>query len=209
MATYGHYLLDDDDQARVFCFDLDLETTGSWTNLEDPWTPELVHNGNPRTEWLDRASPARPFLKTQMGMLARKLIGTIQKELEIPCAAAYSGSKGVHVYGFPGPRSAESVRKAANYVLTCTDEWELYKGQHFWRHKLRDPEMGYPNFSLEVYPKQDSLEGKDLGNLLRLPMGRNLKSADPCFFLDLNTPIGVMAPHPDPVALLTSGNPYL
>ena len=70
--------------------------------------------------------------------------------------------------------------------------------------------MGYPNFDLEVYPKQDSLADKDLGNLLRLPLGRNLKNpADPTFFLDLTTPPGVMVPHGNPVQLLETGDPYL
>lgn len=210
--TYGHYLLDQNDQCRMFAFDLDLETTGAYIDLIDPWQSEneahTAHTCNPRDAWLDRASPARPWLKMQMSMLARKLCSQIIKELEIPCAAAYSGSKGVHVYGFTGELPAAEVRKYANYVLGSTDDWELYKGQHFFRHKLRDPEMGYPNFSLEVFPKQDSLDGKDLGNLMRLPMGRNLKSPDPCFFLDFSTPIGVLAPHPDPVSLLNSGNPY-
>ena len=152
--------------------------------------------------------PCSTLAQTQMGHLARELCNSIMDELDIPCAAAYSGSKGVHVYGFTGPMPAKNVRAAANMVLKSTDDWELYKGQHFFRHKLRDPEMGYPNFSLEVFPKQDSLDGKDLGDLMRLPMGRNLKSPDPCFFLNFATPIGDLSPHPDPVALLNSGNPF-
>lgn len=217
--TYGHYLLDDDNQCRMFAFDLDLEKekvdpdtgeriVGWWCSMhEDPdWT---IYECDPRAEWANRASPARPWLKTQMSILARKLIRNIQEHAEVPCAAAYSGSKGIHVYGFMKPDSpASQVYAAATYVLEASGDWELSKGKHFYRHKLRDPSLGYPNFSLEVFPKQDSLEGKDLGNLMRLPLGRNLKSNDPCFFLDLNTPVGVLAPHKDPVTLLDSGNPF-
>lgn len=220
--TYGHYLLDDDSNCRMFAFDIDLEpevinkTTGEriagwYINLDDPWQDsenQRIIECDPRKEWSDRASPARPWIKTQMGMLARKLTNQIMSELDIPTAAAYSGSKGIHVYGFTGEMPASEVRKAALYVLQSTDDWELFRGQNFFRHKLRDPEMGYPNFSIEVFPKQDSLDGKDLGNLMRLPMGRNLKSPDPCFFLDLTSPIAVLSPHQDPIALLESGNPY-
>jgi len=207
-ATYGHYLLDAESNCRMFAFDLDLEKTGTWVPMINDDGSISPVDCNPREEWSNRASLARPWIKYQMGMLARKLINTIQTELNIPCAAAYSGSKGIHVYGFTGPMPAQQVRAAALFALEATDDWELFKGQHFFKHKLRDPEMGYPNFSLETFPKQDSLDGKDLGNLMRLPMGRNLKSSDPCFFLDLNSPIGVLAPHPDPVRLLESGDPY-
>jgi hypothetical protein len=212
-ATYGHYLLDAESNCRMFAFDVDLEKDGWWSPMDTTQANEIGTSGpiacNPREEWANRASPARPWLKTQLGFIARKLTKSIQDQLNLPCAAAYSGSKGIHVYGFTDPMPAEQVRAAAVYALETTDDWELFKGQHFYRHKLRDPEMGYPNVSIEIFPKQDSLDGKDLGNLMRLPLGRNLKSNDPCFFIDFNTPIGVLAPHPNPVGLLESGNPYL
>lgn len=206
-ASYGHYLLDNDSHCRLFAFDIDLEKEGFWSPLEVTAEPEAFPV-NPREAWQDRAHPGRPWMKMQMGMLARKFVSAIQGELGIPCAAAYSGGKGIHVYGFTGPLPAMQVRAAATFVIESMDDWELFKGQHFYRHKLRDPMLGYPNFSVEVFPKQDNLDGKDLGNLMRLPLGRNLKSADPTFFLDLTTPIGVMAPHPNPVQLLENGNPY-
>lgn len=214
--TYGHYLLDNDSMCRMFAFDLDLEKekfdpeTGE--RLVGWWSPMTAEGGivecDPRAEWADRASEARPWLKTQMSILARKLIRNIQELTGLPCCAAYSGSKGVHVYGFTGPLPASQVHAAAVYVLEASTDWELFRGKHFFRYKLRDPELGFPNFSLEVFPKQDNLDGKDLGNLMRLPLGRNQKSPDPCFFLDLNTPVGVLAPHSNPALLLDSGNPF-
>lgn len=222
-ATYGHYLLDNEDNTRMFCFDIDLKQndddfTGYYMPLI-PWDgvqPEAEWEAsqlpvafNPREDWLNRAHPSRPWLKMQMGMLARKLTAAIQRELNIPCAAAYSGNKGIHVYGFTGPLPAIQVRAAALFVLEATNDWELERGHHIWRYKLQDPALGYPNINLEVYPKQDSLAEKDLGNLLRLPLGKNLKNPlDPTFFLDLTTPPGVMQPHPNPVRLLENGNPY-
>lgn len=218
-ATYGHYLLDDTSHCRMFAFDFDLRKEGTWVPMEN-WHEGMSDADfmaanqpvtcNPRELWTDRsATGARSWFKTQMGMLARKMVSGIQTHLGLPCAAAYSGSKGIHVYGFTGPLPAEQVRAAAHFVVEASDEWELERGQSQYRHKLDDPMLGYGNFSLEVFPKQDNLEGKDLGNLMRLPLGRNFKNPqDPCFFLDLNTPINVMAPHPDPVALLEGGNPY-
>lgn len=230
-ATYGHYLLDSDDQARVFALDIDLEKsvynadgsldhhTGAWCKLPpfegiDPNISDEDYRAlvaatacDARATWFDRSQvEARSWFKYQMGMLARNFATVITKELQLPCAAAYSGSKGVHVYGFTGPLPAKEVREAALLVLDIMDEWDPKRGNNFFQHRVSDPMIGYPSFSVEIYPKQDSLGGKDLGNLMRLPMGRNLKSPDPCFFLDLTTPAGVMAPHPDPVRLLETGD---
>jgi hypothetical protein len=225
-ATYGHYVTDQDNKARMFCLDIDLNRTGwyvpmeqdtaeGWSEnwppaieLRDPTLPEGAKDMTMLNAWHDRAHPARPWLKMQMGMLARKFTQIIQEDLEIGCAAAYSGNKGIHVYGFTGEADAADVRRAIEYVLNKSGEWAPIKGQHFWGHRVESPYLGYKNFTVETYPKQASMEDKDLGNLLRLPLGVNLKHNDPTFFLDLRTAPGVMQPHPDPVQLLTTGNPY-
>ena len=224
LYTYGHYLLDTDDNCRMFCFDIDLKAnddnfTGYYIPMT-PFDPETMTDEiweamnapipfDPRASWRDRAHASRQWTKMQFGDLARKLTSTIVRELDLPCAAAYSGNKGIHVYGFTGPMPASDVRKAAKYILESTGDWELERGEHIYRYKVQDPFLGFPNINLELYPKQDTLESKDLGNLLRLPLGKNLKAPDdPTFFLDLNTPVGVMAPHPNPVRLLESGNPF-
>lgn len=228
-ATYGHYLLDAESKARLFAFDIDLMKTGSFVKVPD-WSqmpPELegnieaqnkwidsqfiVTDGiNPREIWLDRrALDARNWYKLQFGQLARTFTKVIREDLGLPCAAAYSGAKGIHVYGFTGEMPAMEVRAAANLVLEIMDCWEPLRGVHTFKHRVTDPSMGYPSMSVEVFPKQDNLDGKDLGNLMRLPLGRNQKSADPTFFLDLTSPAGQMIPHSDPVKLLETGDPYL
>jgi hypothetical protein len=233
-STYGHYLLDSDSNARVFAFDIDLEKNkcdkdgnileygGAWCKLPDPASVDpnisneefdklvAAHQCDPRELWQDRrAIEARSWFKFQMGMLARKFAKIIHDDLGLECAAAYSGNKGIHVYGFTGPMPAVEVRNAAMLVLDIMDEWKPLKGQHFFKHKIESPYLGYPSFSVETFPKQESLDGKDLGNLLRLPLGRNLKTSDPTFFLDLTTPPAIMKPHSDPAKLLETGNPWL
>lgn len=218
-ATYGHYLLDSDDNTRLFAFDIDLQKTGYYVPIPAGWSAEMTEEEwdaaltpvpvpDLRAAWLDRSWVGRSWIKYQMGMLARRLCRVIEEEIKIPCAAAYSGNKGIHVYGFTGPKPASIVREAALYVLEYMDEWDLVRGNHVFGHRSTDPAVGYGNFTIEVFPKQDSLDGKDLGNLMRLPLGRNLKSPDPTFFLDLTTAPGVLAPHPNPVALLEDGKPF-
>ena len=222
--TFGHYLLDMDDKTKLFAFDVDLDKTGSIATLpnlssfkadisDDEWM-KLVkyHDCNPREVWQDRAHPDRPEIKAKLRRVADLLASAIWDTFggEVKVAAAYSGSKGVHVYGFVSDEGADArkVQQAAMAVLKKTGRFELDHGNHFYRSTDQSPLDGFPGISIEVFPKQTTLSGKDLGNLMRLPLGRNLKSSDPTFFLDLTAPINVLVPHPDPVALLKGGNPW-
>jgi hypothetical protein len=121
-----------------------------------------------------------------MNLIAQELVDGIEA-LGLPWAVAYSGSKGVHVYGFTGKLPAADVREAARIVLDGMGHWQPRKagGDNFFECLDKDPMFGFPEFSIEVFPKQDSLDGKDLGNLMRLPLGRNIKSADRPFFMDI------------------------
>ena len=204
-ATYGHYLLAQDDRAKLFAFDIDLEKSGTLPFGSD-WT-DFREVEDLRGAWLDRRNPGRSWIKYQFRKMAHKLASAVRTELDLPCTVAYSGGKGVHVYGFTGLMSAADVREGANIVLDSLGEFELKKGEHFFKHKDTQPESGYPNLSIEVFPKQKSLDGKDLGNLMRLPLGRNLKSNDPTFFIDMRAPMGDMIQR-DPMDALTAMDPW-
>ncbi len=218
VQTFGHYLLKPgDDTVKLFAFDIDLEKDS------DPEIPEAdsryhrgywpddsgaVHQCDIREAWLDRAHPSRGWSKYQLKMVAHKIMRVLTEDLELPCAAAYSGGKGVHVYAFTGLISAADARDGASIALDTVGGWKPSRGDNFFRSIDTDPTTGYPNLSIEVFPKQDSLAGKDLGNLMRLPLGKNLKNPkDPTFFLDMTSPMGVMAPI-DPVYALTTTNPW-
>ena len=210
--TYGHYLLSSDDEAKVFAFDIDLvdKPQGTWVEVTD--TEDIIHEEvNPLLLWQDRsraAAPARNWYKYQMKYLAHRLASEVVG-IGVDCAVAYSGHKGVHVYGFTGKMPAKEVRAGAVLALDRMNEFEPYRGKNFWRHQNSDPVHGFQNFSIEVFPKQVSLEGKSLGNLMRLPLGVNHKAPkDPTFFLDMTSPLGQFTPHTDPAELLTRGNPF-
>lgn len=88
---------------------------------------------------------------------------------------------------------------AAQRGLSCIVEFSGSKGYHFWfpfdgpvdPSQLRNALKGLTNavasdlscFSLEVFPKQDSLSGKGLGNLVKLPIGIHRLSGKPSRFL--------------------------
>lgn len=210
----GHYMVNTDDTVKVFAFDVDLEKMypeghHAYRQLclptrSDDGVFDDFQVMCPRTTWMKREQgPARDYMRLQMRTIAHELVRGIEDVLDTKAVAAYSGSKGVHVYGFCGKGTPASMaREGAQMVLEELD-WKLFRGQNVY---IREPD--YENFTLEVYPKQDTLEGKEkgLGNLLRLPTGINYKSPkDGAFFIDLRTPLNDMAPM-DPIEALTSKN---
>lgn len=225
-TTFGHYMLDTDDTCKLFAFDVDLTDKGFLPTL--PMLSEVVDDRgvdeeganlhlkeweasfvecNPRECWLDRRHPARTYMKFQLRLLAAKLVAGVHSELDIPCAAAYSGGKGIHVYGFTGKIPAADAREGAKIVLDALGCFEAFRGENFFKHVDQSIPNGFPNFTIEVFPKQNSLEGKDLGNLMRLALGRNQKSSDPTFFMDMTSALTEMVPL-DPVYALTTDNPW-
>ena len=199
--TYGHYLLSEKNECKLFVFDLDLDKT-------DPKHPEITYDlpsskdeadiwqdwyhGDPRNIWLDRSRiTERDFLKYQLRVAANQICKAIQDELGIPMAVTYTGAKGVHVYGFTGSMAASAVREAADIVIESLG-LVPEKGNNFFKF----PKSGRSDFqpqsiTAEVYPKQTTLDGKTHGNLVRLPLGVNLKNPkDPTFFMDMRANYG-------------------
>lgn len=207
-ATYGHYLLNTDSTCKLFAFDIDLEKSG-YLPFGENWT-DFRPVEDLRAAWLDRSHVGRDWMKYQFKMVAHRLARYISEELGLQTAVAYSGGKGVHVYAFAEDSEAQDasgMREGAGIVIDGVGGIIPLRGENFFQFENKDPFDGTPNLSIEIFPKQGSLDGKDLGNLMRLPLGRNLKSADPTFFLDLRTPLSDFRPV-DPVWALTTSNPW-
>lgn len=205
--TYGHYMLDADGICKLFAFDIDLEKEGHWIDFREG-EAFRIYQGNPRNEWRDRSHPSRAWYKYQMKMLGSKLAKVITSDLQLPSAVAYTGGKGIHVYGFTGAMPAKEVREIAKIALAATGEFMPSRGDNFYKHVSEDPTGGFRNFQIEVFPKQDTLEEKDLGNLMRLPLGRNRKTTDPTFFLDMGGRMTDLQPHKDQARVLELGDPF-
>lgn len=209
--TYGHYLMDSANMCRVFAFDIDLNKSGYF-----PTNPGVDGNDegtkfNPVAHWMSRRPDyARSWIKYQFRMLAEQIAASIRKELELPSLIAYSGSKGMHVYALTGsPISGEDARAGLDVVLDALGIFVPVRGRNFFRHVNENPVHGYPNFTVEVFPKQERVDNKKegLGNLMRLPLGCNQKSKDPTFFVDCSRPMGELVPL-DPYVALTTLDPW-
>ncbi len=180
--------------------------------------------GDPRSTWLDRsAKTQRAYLKFQMRMMAQELARTIASEFDIPTAVTYTGAKGVHVYGFTGLLDAKDVREGAELILKKTDRYNLHLGSNFFKYKPImggnsrtsrdmteiDDDLSNQCFTVEVFPKQTEIKEGGYGNLMRLPLGKNLKNTqDPTFFVDLRAPLTELKPR-DAFEALTTLNQWL
>ncbi|UYL87029.1 DNA primase [Gordonia phage Hollow] len=241
VETFGHYTNDSDGMTKLVVFDIDLEKNGTWVELpSDEWIGENVfsdkdffdaikihEDAHPREEWRDRRHPARKWYKQQLRTMVEIITSPIVNTYGMRSAAAYSGNKGCHVYAFfDEPTDIGMAREIALGVLEMAGagtssqyEFEATKGKNFFQYNDPDPYTGFKNLSIEIYPKQDTMEGKDFGNLVRLPGGINHKGPtykvkgevkhEPAFFIDQRAAVREIIPHPDPVTLLQTGRPYL
>jgi len=240
--TYGHYMLDQSSKTKLFVLDVDLTKEGFVPtvplNREDPtdedydqWVQSFVFTPDLRAVWHNRRLvPQRDYIKYQFRTLGGILADKIHSLLDIPTAVAYSGNKGIHVYGFTGITNADTAVAAAKMVLASTKIFEPLHGENFytdsrreviplvdlepdpawvqnWTPKDFDPDM-YSNLHIELFPKQTSISGDGLGNLVRLPLGRNLHAPkNPTFFVDLTSALTEFR-EVDPVFALTTDNPW-
>lgn len=229
--TVGHYLINQDNNCKLFAFDLDLVNHDTdWISypsdkdiaslemkfgddrdrMQIAWEHLMRINrqtGNPRELWQDKQHRSRPYLMRQMRGLAEMLSQRIHKELEIPVAVAYSGNKGLHVYGFTGMLPAADARALALEILDSFDRFTSVKGRNFFADTDTDPETGYPTLEIEVFPKQDTVNA--YGNLMALPLGMNQKAPNSRkFFVDQRSPQSTIVPHNDPETVLEGGDPW-
>lgn len=201
--TIGHYTTDQAELTRVLALDVDLEKEGTWTRYPLPEQFPNLHGEEldrwmashsqqiayaPREAWLDRTHPSRSFVKYMLRNVGEGLAYGIRTELGLHTAIAYSGHKGIHVYGFTEPVHIAEARAGCELALDAAGpilggQFELHRGKNFF--KLYSGAAWGDSFAVETFPKQSSMEGKKYGNLMRLPLGVNRKNpSDPCFFVD-------------------------
>lgn len=194
-SSMGHYLCGLDNTVKFFAFDIDLEEAKPDKNIYYPMPIKLFDNpdeasdwgdnfvkGDPRGAWAnpDKAHYTESFLIFQMRTMAHILATTAEQMLGYKTLVSYSGHKGIHVYVLCGKTEAGTARELAKMVLEQTDRFELLRGTNFFKHRAKfgDPVQDMPQLSVEIFPKQDTVDDKTekLGNLMRLPLGWNAKT---------------------------------
>lgn len=228
--TYGHYLLNPvngEFLTKLIVFDIDLTKKGKNQNvIDDCWLPtsytdgvygDFVDVASCRDIWRARASSdverlQRGFMSFQLRMMAEKLMRAVSDHLQVPTTMAYTGSKGVHVYAFTGLVTAEIARAGQEVVMDKLGCFEKKRGNNFYVHKNTGsgPEADFAQMEIEVYPKQESMSEGGFGNLVRLPLGKNMHNpSHPTFFMDARGSIGAKSIHErDAIDALTHDNPW-
>lgn len=106
----------------------------------------------------------RDTVRREQRYLVARLV-EIARELHLFCLVEFSGGKGFHFWFFvEEPVPAALVRSTLQRVASRIQ-----------------PDLSC--FQLEVFPKQDRLEGKGLGNLVKLPLGVHRLTGRPSYFL--------------------------
>lgn len=180
--SYGHYLVSkEDDCVKLVAFDLDLRN--------EPVEIDGHVCESPRAALADPEHPDREVLVLQLRMLAHHFSYRMRdiaadEKLQIKVAAAFSGSKGIHVYGWFRERypAGKAIRfghiTLASFKHRGSLDFITVRGKSTFRN-----ELAFGAVDVEIYPKQRSLDGKTHGNLMRLPLGKNRKTDGDSFFL--------------------------
>jgi hypothetical protein len=97
------------------------------------------------------AADREQFRREQTYLLTR--LPELAREAGLPCLTEFSGGKGYHFWFFFSEAVPAALPRQALHRLTTRMAQDLTL------------------FNLEVFPKQDELRGKGLGNLVKLPLG--------------------------------------
>lgn len=218
-ATYGHYAVEGN-QSKFFAFDIDLKTKAKIFTVPDltqapdnsremeAWLDKfsLAYDANPRKMWAEFApnDQARLWFEWQMRTMAEIFKYAIESTLGIPTLSSYSGSKGMHVYGFPSPGEklpAKDLRAAGRAVIDSMGHyWQAKNDSGIFWFNSQDPCLGL--FDIELFPKQDQVDEGGMGNLMRMELGIHQKSRKPGFFIDHAQDVMRLTAHDDPETLL-------
>lgn len=167
--TLGHYLLSKENKTRLFAFDIDFRKIAVDDDGNE-WEPRKV--------FLDRSDPRRNELASEALLMAEGLARRTHRLTDCPVSIALSGGKGLHVYCFTGSVPAADARTICHTVLESFGVFTQTRGANFWQHV-----DAWKSLEIETFPKQDALDGKDLGNLMRLPLGVHRKTGVRSTFL--------------------------
>lgn len=172
----GHYLIDPGEGiTKLFAFDIDPD----------------------KGETRDKALAGDRDVWRHMILLGHGLAVASKRLCGTRSMVSYGGGKGLHVLcPFRHRVEPEEAIMAAEFILDKYG-FEAARGANFWKSDM------WPDFTIEVFPKQASVDEGGFGNLMRLPLGVNAATGNEGYFIPFEAEaLGHMD---DPIETLTSG----
>ena len=170
-ACLGTYLLTSASRCKFLAFDLDLAKSGKFwpiitgDSMADMWVDLEVREGNLESslhlDWNHAHAWARLILLEGI----RDIRQQIRQQLQVENTLTVITGGGAHVFlPLPELMDAALVRDIGHAILGEIPAARQRSTAFFDYGAMNE-------VSIEIFPKQDSLDGKDLGNLIRLPFG--------------------------------------
>lgn len=198
--SFGHYLVNPaGDTCRMFAFDIDLNKSSPYYPNGPEGECETI---NPREVWRGPTTQVKRDLAIQLKTMARGLGRRTKKLIGCQVIVTYSGNKGMHVIACldPGTPAIEARDMAVMVFDSFDHTFEPFRGRNFWKHTV-----GFPSLDIEIFPKQEDINPEGYGNLMRLPLGVNVKSDRPAAFMRMDDELDKFA-FDDPLTVLREGS---
>lgn len=182
--TLGTYMVGSDSRVKFFALDIDLLKDGKEgpyylldEDDSDPTTTTRVDGvlqidepqiGPIESALHDPDAPAYRWVRVVLRAQIDAFQGIVREQFGLESLAVLTGG-GAHVLvPLPEPTHAKRIRSDVIDVMRQTGFTE-FRGKNFFVSEGSDPNTA--TTTIEIFPKQDDMEGKNFGNLIRLPLG--------------------------------------
>ena len=188
MQCFGTYLLNTDNTVKFMAFDIDAKKESRYWRLYDVDQINSLEEqgygfdmdlqfGLFEAALHDPSLDAHRWVRTLLLGAVRDICKAVRQELEMVPMTVITGG-GAHVLvPFPAPVPAADARLVGNDLVSRLPA-VVRLNKMFWGYGP----MG--EMTIEVFPKQDTLDGKDYGNLIRLPYGWHHEAEVRTFSID-------------------------
>lgn len=195
----GTYLLAPDSTVKFLAFDLDvrkqgkyyvvrdleeieaLEAAGHYAETATPqpqgvFDPDLAE-GNLEAALHEVSDPAFRWVRIVLWEAIQSITRQVKANLDLPELTIITGG-GAHIFvPLPEPMPAADARSAGIEIMASLPNAKQ-------RNEIFFDYGTFQELSIEVFPKQDSIEGKNFGNLIRLPFGWHYEAGIRTFAVD-------------------------
>jgi len=182
--TLGTYMVGLDSRVKFFALDIDLLKDGKegpfYTLDDDEGDPteytraDGVLNIDDRrvgpieTALHDPDNPAYRWVRVVLRSKLDAFAGIIRNQFGLESLRVLTGGGAHLIVPLPSPTNARRIRSDVIDTLTQYG-YEPFRGKNFYVAAGEDPDTA--TTTIEVFPKQDDMDGKGFGNLIRLPLG--------------------------------------